>query len=48
MAPEPVSRRKAIVNALCAFLTRKPFAPPLESSDSYFKYKSNKLRSFPL
>lgn len=36
-------RRKATVKALGIFFTGKPLSLPLESGDSYFRYKSNKL-----
>lgn len=32
--------------ATCLFLKFKPFDPPLESSDSYFRYNPNKLVVF--
>lgn len=46
MASEQALRRKVIVNALCAFFAGKPFDPPLESSDSYFRYNHNELVVF--
>lgn len=43
MSSEKALRRKVIVNALCTFFTGKPFDPPLESNDFYFRYNFNKL-----